>query len=156
MTYQERIIRITRDAVESVVRNIRAMPEDRLTWQPAPTTRTALDIFQECAGAAGFFAGILRERKSAPFTPETLDRMREQRQAWSTLEEAERALRTRSEDFYAAVAAVPDEDLDVQVEMPWGQTQTLAEVMGLHFWNLTYHTGQLAYIQRLYGDVEMH
>jgi hypothetical protein len=156
VTYQERIVSITREAVESVVRNVRAMPEDRLTWQPAPTARTAMDIFQECAGAPGMFARILRERRSVDMTPETFGKMREERQAWNTVDKAEEVLRSRSEDLYAAILAVPDEDLGVEVRMPWGEMSPLAHVMVFHYWNLTYHFGQLAYIQRLYGDVEMH
>ena len=42
--------------------------------------------------------------------------------------------------------------------MPWGDgmTETLANVMLHHFWNIVYHEGQIAYIQTIYGDREMH
>jgi hypothetical protein len=40
--------------------------------------------------------------------------------------------------------------------MPWGAKMTFAELLFLNYWNLVYHQGQIAYIQTLYGDREMH
>ena len=54
------------------------------------------------------------------------------------------------------IEAIPDERLAEERAMPWGQTMTLAERRFICYWNLTYHNGQVNYLQLLLGDTEMH
>jgi hypothetical protein len=35
-------------------------------------------------------------------------------------------------------------------------TVTIADVLGMHYWNLTYHLGQINQIQMMLGDRQMH
>ncbi len=64
----------------------------------------------------------------------------------------------KMEKLAEVILAVPDSALDDVISLPFaeGMTMSRAEVMMMTYWNYVYHTGQVAYIQRLYGDVEMH
>ena len=54
------------------------------------------------------------------------------------------------------IEAVPDQRLEETRAMPWGATMTLADRLFICYWNLTYHNGQVNYLQLLLGDIEMH
>ena len=53
---------------------------------------------------------------------------------------------------------MPDADLDKKRWLPYdgGRDFTMPEMMDYPRWNFNYHLGQIAYIQTLYGDKEMH
>ena len=46
------------------------------------------------------------------------------------------------------VRALPDEDLNISVAMPWGE-QTIAQMAAYPFWNACYHEGQINFIAAL-------
>ena len=50
----------------------------------------------------------------------------------------------------AAIRSVPDADLEVKIDMPWG-LMTLAQLMAYAQWNMTYHLGQINYIASVLG-----
>ncbi len=52
----------------------------------------------------------------------------------------------------------PDEKFDDKFTLPFdgGQVITMKENMAYPMWNFTYHQGQIAYIQTLYGDRNMY
>ncbi len=74
----------------------------------------------------------------------------------TTLEACETALRENTQRLLQVVETLAAADLSQTAVAPWGKTYTLAEGCMLHHWNLTYHLGQVAYIQLLYGDTEYH
>ena len=57
----------------------------------------------------------------------------------------------------AFVMAYPAEKLGDTVPMPmWpGGQMPVVEALQIHNWNVSYHTGQINYIQTLYGDGSM-
>jgi len=157
MTLQEHVIHITEEANEHLLRATRAMPEDRLTWKPLDQGRTALDVVQECAQSALWFSVMLEKRTGAAFDLEEYPTMQAERRSWS-LADCERLLAEHTVRLSAAIRAIPDEDLEQTLTMPWADdmVMSLADVMTMHYWNVTYHLGQVNYIQTLYGDKEMH
>jgi hypothetical protein len=56
------------------------------------------------------------------------------------------------------VLAMPDERLAETKWLPFngGRDHTYLEMLEYPRWNATYHLGQVAYIQTLYGDREIH
>jgi hypothetical protein len=156
MKYQDRVICLIEDAGRDLFRNARAMPEDKLEWKPSETARTALDQIQECAYTPLIFIPILVNRASEPFDMAKFEEMRAIRRQWTTIDECERVFWENTNKLFDVIRQVPDTDLDVQVQMPWGSSEPLATVLLIHFWNLVYHQGQISYIQTIYGDREMH
>ena len=53
-TIQELAVKLNREAAQTLIRNVRAMPEDKVTWQPLDKGRTTLSQLQECAIICGF------------------------------------------------------------------------------------------------------
>ena len=69
----------------------------------------------------------------------------------------EEARRTTSE-LCRSIMDFPDQGLEEEVTLPFGQglTLSMADLLYLHAWNLTYHHGQINQIQLMLGDHEMH
>jgi len=158
MTCQERIVAMTRAAGESFYRNCEAVPEEKREWKPAETARTVLDQAQECATTGNWIIPLIETGEPRPFTPEIVAMLKEERQSLKTIADCASAARDEMEKLAEVILAVPDSALDDVISLPFaeGMTMSRAEVMMMTYWNYVYHTGQVAYIQRLYGDVEMH
>ena len=50
----------------------------------------------------------------------------------------------------AAIRAMPDDALAIEIHMPWG-VQTLGAILAYPNWNMTYHEGQINYIASMLG-----
>jgi|DewCreStandDraft_1066081.scaffolds.fasta_scaffold01007_18 uncharacterized damage-inducible protein DinB len=157
MRFQDRVIELTRQAGEDLFRTARAVPPDRLTWRPLEMGRSVLDILQECAQQPAFLPRLLTPA-SPPLSPEMRAALREERAQWTTIDACEEAYRRNLEAAVQAIREVPDERLDEVVSLPFrpGVTRTIAQILLTVYWQLVYHTGQVNYIQTLYGDREMH
>lgn len=146
---------VTERAARSVAENLRAMPPDKQTWRPLDAGRSALSIVQECAVLNRFFARTIRELKAPEWTWEQYNA------ECATLDTAEKALQAlddATQDLVAAIRSVSETDLTVEVALPFGEgfKTSLQDLLFFAHWNMTYHQGQLAYIQTLYGDMQMH
>jgi hypothetical protein len=158
MSYQDTIIAATENAIETIFRTARAMPADKLEWSPLGEGRTVLDQLQECAQSPEWFMHMITERKFPDISPEDMAAGREARKQWATIDECEKVCRENSAKLYEVMRAVPESDFMIIVHLPFGGGMDMP-IMGLmtaHHWNLTYHVGQINYIQTLYGDKEMH
>ncbi len=158
MRYQDVVIRVTESALSDFFRTVRAVPAEKLEWSPLDEGRSVLDQAQEVAQAPAFFQMLIEKRAFPEFTPEQMEKAMKQRKSWKTIDECEEACRKHSDSFYNLVRDYPDEDLEVMINLPWGggMVKSIADVMLFHYWNVLYHTGQVNYIQTLYGDKEMH
>ncbi|MCS6949006.1 MAG: hypothetical protein RMM06_07070 [Armatimonadota bacterium] len=145
------IEQMTRGAVDMLFRYAAAVPEDKLTWRPAPTATTVMEILQENAVIPFLLAEALRRR---PKTAEGAlwEQAKSRAGALETREACEQACRAGTEELLHTLRDTPAEELDQKIVLPWQASVTLLEAALVHYWNLTYHLGQVAYIQRLYGD----
>jgi hypothetical protein len=144
----------TREVAEGLERAILAMPADRQIWRPLDEGRSALDQLAECAVINAWAAQVFRDRAVPPLDG---DAYAKECAALDTVEKAAAALRSATQTLVSAMESLPDDALDIQVQFPWDETScTLAEALLTAYWNLTYHVGQINYIQTLYGDKEMH
>lgn len=153
MSFPELVAELTRDAVDEVMRYARAVPPDKLHWRPAEHARSVIEILQECASTPLTLELLLRTRPQGEITDmQPFNAIQAQAAQLTTLDALEHALRTNTEQFLKAVQELPAELLEQTVATPWGEPYSLKELALGHFWNLTYHLGQIAYIQLLYGD----
>lgn len=156
MRYQDQLITDTKAAVDSLFKAARAMPEDKLTWKVNDTGRSALDVCAECAQVIPSTIVMLKTGAMPAMDAGAMEAMGAERASW-TLADCERICRERIEGLYDAIRVFPDEDLQKPIALPFGDREwKLADVASYLMWNLTYHLGQVSFIQTLYGDHEMY
>lgn len=153
-TVQQLAIHLNREVAESLTRNAAAMPADKLTWSPLDQGRTALSQLAECAVITEFTTNLLKTRAMPPIDSEAFGKKTAE---LDTVEKATAALKANIDTLSSVIESFPDADLDATIQLPWFSTpQTFAQVMFICYWNNVYHQGQIAFIQTLYGDKEMH
>ena len=147
MTLQEFFVTATRKAMTDLEKALTSLPEDKRNFSPGGSARTAADMAAECAILNGITAQVVVERKMAAdfdyneFT-KTKDTLARKPEVLHTL------LHSSTEKFIAAINSVPDEDLSVEIELPWGK-MTIAQILAYPYWNMSYHEGQIYYISSL-------
>ena len=153
-TIQKLASKLNQEIAKSLIRNVRAMPADKVTWAPLEKGRTALAQLQECTVITGFTIYTLQKHELPADFNEAFAR---EAGEMDTVEKAIARLEERSAILGSVIEAFPDADLDKTIKMPWEEEpSSLAELMFMNYWNNAYHVGQIAYIQTLYGDSEMH
>jgi len=153
-TVQELAVKLNKEGAETLIRNVRAMPEDKTAWQPLENGRTTLSQLQECAIICGFSIATLTNRAVPADFKEAYGR---EMAEIDTVEKAAARLEERVEKLAATIQGFPASDLDQTIMMPFRPTPvSFAELMFMNYWNVVYHIGQICYIQTLYGDNEMH
>ena len=141
------------DAAQKAAANLESallrIPEDKRCWSPAETSRSAMDQVAECAILNGSTVGIITTRAwpknddMSGFVNAKAELARDWNAAKALLDE-------NTARVVATIRAVPDEDLGVVVQFPWGPS-TLAEVIAYPYWNMSYHEGQINYIASILG-----
>lgn len=157
MDVKETLIAGSQGALENVIRAIRAMPEDKLQWEPLDMGRSAMEQFQEVAQSPLWAVGLLKTMKFE-LDPERMEKMRAEREAWTTVDQCENAARENAELLFDSIRSFPSEDMGKTIHLPFrgGMDMTVLQIMSLMVWNCNYHEGQICYIQTLYGDKDMH
>ncbi|GIV03509.1 MAG: hypothetical protein KatS3mg015_2339 [Fimbriimonadales bacterium] len=156
MDWIESVIRATEGAVDDLFRYARSMPEEWLKWHPGGKARTALSQLRECAGLPALLEIHVRERPVAPLARERVDEVWAEAKRCQTVEECEALCRANTAKLCQALRETDCSDPDAKVMLPWGKEFTLFELAYDHYWNLTYHLGQICFIQLLKGDDQYH
>jgi uncharacterized damage-inducible protein DinB len=144
--------------MERFLRTFAHVPDDKLTWSPAPTAKSALRIAAHTALYLGRFAWMIRERR----LPQPSDV-----QAWVAECEAqelaitdrqgvEEAFRSGIAEVLAALDTLSPEDLDLTLDSGQGWTTTMERLIALPAWHTTLHLGQIDYLQTCWGDLEVY
>jgi len=125
---------------------------DKAVWSPLDKGRSAVSQLVECGGIMMLSAQILREKACPP-----LDRaaMQAAQAENDTLDKAVGVLQAGRDALVAALGETPASEIaSVVVTLPFGggMDKTLSEVVGLCYWNNSYHEGQINYIQTLAAE----
>ncbi|QYK54138.1 MAG: hypothetical protein KF824_04390 [Fimbriimonadaceae bacterium] len=155
MKIQDLTVRQTQKALGDFLRAVESLPEDRRDWSPVEVVRSAMSMVQEVAVVPEFHLRLISGQGVPPELHAELQAKAAQLRDFESGREA--ALHATSE-LCQAILSFPDDRLDDEVTLPFGPgvVFTMAEVIGLHYWNLVYHFGQVNYIQTALGDREMH
>jgi hypothetical protein len=157
MKVQDLAIEMTERANTAFLRAARAMPEDKLAWSPEGA-RSTLDLLQEVAGSA-MWPVMLGLAETVPiFDPGQMQQAAEVRKALDTVDKCAAELESNTQKLREFLGSFPDERLAEKMALPFGpdMVMTRAEILFTHYWNATYHTGQICYLQTMLGDREMH
>ena len=158
MRLQTYMIEVTRHAMTEAFRYAKSVPEDKLNWKPLDLGRSVLEQAQELAKCPDWAIEVMTGQG---MELEAGDTAAEEMASWDTVEKCEAACMEKLAHFFALVTAYPDSKLEETIDLPFGEdgadrTFTMAEMMDYPRWNATYHQGQIAYIQTLYGDNDNH
>lgn len=157
MRIQDYMVEATRTAAKEAFRYAKAVPDDKIEWQPDGMGRSVLDLCRELAMCPAWAVDTINgvEHK---FDDEAFAAIKLEQQQWKTPAECEEECDKRLEQLFDLFRNLPDERLKDTRWLPYdgGRDFTVAEMMEYPRWNFTYHLGQIAYIQILYGDKEMH
>ncbi len=134
----------TKKAAGDLIIAVENLPEDKRGWSPLDKGRSALDQAAECAILNASVVGLLKTKefpKEFDYT-EFVAKKAELAKDWNAVKDL---LNTNTAIAVSAIEAVPDSELDIEIEMPWGK-YTVAQIMSYPYWNMAYHEGQTNYI----------
>ncbi len=147
---RDAIVCRTSRAMEDLIRSAEAVPPDRLDWSPLGEGRTVLDLVRECVEVNDRWTHILLEKC-------WMERSSEEMSAYCAtmpdLLTAMAKLRRATAAYIEAIRNVPYEELSFQLTLPWN-TISMADALMHAADHMSYHKGQICYIQTLYGDWE--
>ena len=149
---QEFFSTATLQAATDLEKALLRLPEEKRNWSPAEKARTAMDQVAECAILNGSTSELIKTRTwNADYDfPEFLRKKEELARDWGA---AKSLLNENTGKVIAAIGKVPDEDLGIVVDMPWGP-MTLAQIVAYPYWNMSYHEGQINYIASILGCLQ--
>jgi hypothetical protein len=136
-------------AAETIVKDAKYIPEDKFCFCPMGCAKTAEAILREIAvGNVKLATAIKGEEPSAEF---------EAKAGQATTIDALGALVMESAGIAcAAIDTIADEDMEKLAKMPWGASFPMFVAIFLPSQHMTYHDGQINYIQTLLGDSTFH
>lgn len=157
-TFQDYVIEATTLAAQEFFRYAKAVPADKVEWKPLDAGRSVLDIAREIAKCPEWGVEVIADDWKPEFDEAAMAAMKAEMDSWTTVEECEKQFLQRFEAFAAKVKEFPSERLKATRWLPFGggRDYTFAEMLEYPRWNCNYHTGQVAYIQVLFGDKEMY
>ncbi len=152
LTVQEFLARGTAKAAEDLEAALMRVPEDKRKWSAMGEARTALDQVAECAILNGSTAKLIVTRTwdmssgMDDFYREKVELANKDTAVVITL------LHENTAKAIAAIRDAPTEDLETQIEMPWGP-MALHQILSYPYWNMCYHEGQINYIASMLGTL---
>lgn len=145
LTIQEYVARVTEKKAQDLLDVAQSVAEGKQTWKPLDQGRSVVDQMAECALINGASVQVLRDHAWDEAGSEDFQ---EAHAALDTLDMAAARLQENSAALAAAIRAVPGSDLETIIALPWGET-SIADFLLLAYWNMSYHEGQITYIQTL-------
>lgn len=157
MRIQDYIADCAREAANHAFKYARAVPGDKLEWVPAEGARTVLEMCRELGMTPSWALSGIQDSASE-WNEEKAKEQRELMASWKTIDDCTAQFDKRFEAWEALARGMTDEDLSKTKWLPYngGRDHTYLEMLDYVRWNCTYHLGQIAYIQTLYGDKEMY
>lgn len=144
--------------MEYFLRNFSHVPDDKLTWTPTPTAKSAMRIAAHTALYAGRFAAMIRDRR-LPF-PDDLSEWLAQRnaeeEAITTREEIERVFREGTAEVLEALDNLTPDDMGASLDSGQGWFMPMTQLMGLPGFHATLHAGQIDYLQTCWDDQQVY
>jgi hypothetical protein len=144
--------------MEMFLRNFAHVPDDKLTWTPAPASKSAIRIAAHTALYAGRFARMISER-NLPVV-DNLDEWLAARQAeedaLTSRQEIEAVFRKGTDEVLAALDSLTPDEIGFVLDSGQGFSISMSHLMTLPGWHATLHCGQIDFLQTCWGDQEIH
>lgn len=126
----------------------RTVPEDRVDWAAGGAARSVLDQLQEIGIISRFYIGMLNARSAPDPTPEMFEQYQKDKKQLATIDECEASAKKYNTELAQVMRAYPDEDMYKRIVLPFGggMDMSMADLMMMVYWNLSYHEGQIQFI----------
>src|SRR5689334_6575986 len=134
--------------MERFLKTFSFIPDDKLTWTPTPTAKSAIRIAAHTALYAARFARMMRDRKlpAVDNLSEWLAQRNAEEAAITTRAEMESAFRKGTEEVIAALDSLTPEEIGSSLDSGLGWSMPMTRLMHLPGWHATLHTGQIDYL----------
>jgi hypothetical protein len=144
--------------MEFFLRNFSFVPDDKLTWTPTPTAKSAIRIAAHTALYAGRFARMIKDRKlpASDNLTEWLAQRNAEEAALTSRTEMESIFRKGTDEVLAALDSLTPEAIGGALDSGLGWSMPMTRLMNLPGWHATLHTGQIDYLQTCWGDQEIY
>lgn len=158
MNYQLHMIDVTQKAADEAFKYARSVPADKVDWKVSETARSVLDQCQEMALCPKWAQDIVTDQPQPEWNDEAFAAMNAEKAQFDTIDKCQAECNRRLQDLFEVYRSMPDADLAKTKWLPYdgGRDFTMVEMMDYPRWNFNYHLGQIAFIQTVYGDKEMH
>ncbi len=158
MKYQTHMIDVTQKAADEAFRYAVSVPVDKADWKPLDVGRSVLDQTREMAQCPIWALEIISSNEPPKFDGEEMAAQQAEMSTWATVEDCQAKCNENLAKLAEYFATLPDEKLTETKWLPFdgGRDFTVMEMMDYPRWNFNYHLGQIAYIQTLFGDKDMH
>ncbi|HEY3779976.1 MAG TPA: DinB family protein [Fimbriimonadaceae bacterium] len=146
------------EGMEGFLKVFSFVPDDKLTWTPAPTAKSALHIGAHTALYSGRFARMIGDKKLPEIDNiEEWVRQRTERElAVTSRAEVERIFRAGTDEVIASLESLTAEDIELQLESKFGPSASMRWLMRLPGIHAESHTGQIDYLQTCWDDQVVH
>ena len=153
-SYRESAVR----GMEHFLKVFSFVPDDKLTWTPTPTAKSAIRIAAHTALYAGRFARMINDRKlpSSDNLAEWLAQVNAEEAAITSRIEMESVFRKGTDEVIAALDSLTPEAIGSSLDSGLGWSMPMTRLMNLPGWHATLHAGQIDYLQTCWGDLEVH
>ena len=141
------------DAAKTYSSDLNWIPEDKFHAVPMGSGRSPADFTAECIGFNRMVARIIKDEKVHFPTDEEHEAFV---RSFDTIGKAKNEILESARDLVDALKLIAPDDLWAEVTPPWGQPVATYKMASLAASHMSYHDGQVNYIQTLYGDVRMH
>lgn len=140
------------------LRNFSHVPDDKLTWTPTPTAKSAIRIAAHTALYMGRFAQMINDRKLPVVAdiPAWIAKNNAEEIAVTTREEVEEIFRKGTEQVLAALDSLTPAETQMILDSGQGWTMPMTFLMNLPGWHTTLHMGQIDFLQTCWDDQEIY
>lgn len=144
--------------MEQLLKTFSFVPDNKLTWTPTPTAKSAIRIAAHTALYAGIFARMIKDRKlpASDNLTEWLAQRNAEEVAITSRTEIESIFRKGTDEVIAALDSLTPEAIGTSLDSGLGWSMPMTFLMKLPGIHATGHTGQIDYLQTCWGDQEVH
>lgn len=144
-------------AKSRLLRTFEFVPDDKLTWSPAESSKHALRIVAHCGVTNNIFATILRgEELPVPASAEeAVAQVGSMEKSITDRQSAVKLIEDSTNAVVQALSHVTPERMDTSPMSPFGPFP-MAFWMALPAIHMGNHAGQIDYLQTIWDDQEFH
>ena len=146
------------EGMEEFLKTFSFVPDDKLTWTPTPTAKSAIRIAAHTALYAGRFACMIRDVKlpGSDNLSEWLAQRNTEEAAIASRKEVVRIFRKGTDEVLAALDSLTPVAIGTTLDSGFGWSVPMTWLMKLPGRHAISHAAQIDYLQTCWGDQEVH
>jgi hypothetical protein len=144
--------------MEIFLKTFSFVPDEKLSWTPTPTARSAIRIGAHTALYAGRFARMIGEHRlpQSDNLQAWLAQVNAEEEAVTARAEVDSIFRANTEVVVLALTTLTREEIETTLDSGLGWTMPMTFLMSLPGLHAVAHASQIDYLQTCWGDQEVH